>query len=513
MTKLLAALCLILATEPAYALIAKGDVRIHEFEVDTPAGVVPLGQFVEIQKTARKSTLVRADDRLLPGAKVRVRGYRDYASGELVPDLGARGVSLIASALVATPALAVEHLLVVPISFPDKPAVRTAASIAADFERLPPWIARASYGHSTLAVDVHDTVWSARPFLDVVCDFGAVIAEAVKLTDATIDYRTVSIIDVVLPAIDWQTSIGLCPNGGAGGAYVGRWPVSTKDGEVALGQTITSEEYAASIHEIGHTLGLNHANGLACGAETLPSGSLAGCVSREYGDPFDSMGQAFGDWSATRKAQLGWMTGPERIARLTETGTYVLEALESPAAQGATSIKGLRVPFGTGSVMLESRASQGNDSPYPFDWLRGVSLRADLEGRWLDNGRYLVGSNQTQALWPLAPSHALFTATMPVDSATAIGRWHVKVLARNDATGSTTVRCADTRCSDNTCFLSCSQCIVGMPNGYQTCFAPFAATGLPAGALRLALGLIPFCTDLMDGACWEECPGEGWTYP
>ena len=512
MTKLLAVLCLLLATEPAYALIAKGDVRIHEFEVDTPAGVRPLGQFVEIQKTARKSTLVRADDRLLPGARMRVRGYRDHASGELVPDLGVRGVTLIKSALTATPARTVEHLLVVPLSFVDLPAQRTAADIARDFERLPPWVARASYGHTTLVVDVHDTVRSNRPFFGMVCDFNAVIAEAVKLTDATVDYRNVGVINVILPAIDWQTTIGLCPSGGAGGAYIGRYAVSTNDGEVMLGQMATNEEWPASIHELGHTLGLNHANGLICGDETLPAKNFAGCTSREYGDPFDSMGQAFGDWSATRKAQLGWMAGPERIARLTAAGTYVIDALETPATPGTTSIKGLRVPLGAGSVIIESRKSAGNDAPYPFTWLQGVSLRADLEGYYLDAGRYLVGSNQTQALWPDAPSHQLDTATLKIGSAMTLGRWHVKVLAHDDSTGSATVRLADERCSDNQCFPACRACVAAAPGGQETCIEPFPPGWAP-GMERLSWDTVPFCAELMAGVCWEECPASGYAYP
>jgi len=513
MIKLALFCCLLLAPLPALALTAKGDIRVYEAEVDTPDGVVSFGQFVEVRRSARKSTRVRPDERLLPGATMRVRGYRDPASGDLVPDPGVRGVTLVKSALTTTPAYAVERLLVIPLSFVDKPALRTAADIAHDFKRLPPWIARASYGHTTLVVDVHDTVTTNRPYLDLVCSFGGVMAEAARLTDATVDYRTVTVMQVIIPGdLDSFLNPDICPNGGAGGALIGRYAASTNDGEVMLGQAITNEGYTASIHELGHTLGLNHANGLVCGDETLPAKNFAGCTSREYGDPFDGMGEAFGDWSATRKDQLGWMRGAERIERLTAAGTYVIDALETPAAPGTTSVKGLRVPLGAGSVMIESRNNVGNDAAYPFTWLQGVSLRADIEGRWLDNGRYLVGSNQTQALWPDAPSRAIDTATLKVGRALALSRWHVKVLAHDDSTGKATVRLADTRCSDNTCFFSCAQCIVGMPNGYQTCFAPFTA-GLSAGALRPALALIPFCADLMDGACWEECPDEGWTYP
>lgn len=83
------------------------------------------------------------------------------------------------------------------------------------------------------------------------------------------------------------------------------------------------------VHELGHNLGLWHAN---CWATT--DGSVAGVgVNREYGDPYDTMGHGYPDLHALnvyQKNRLGWLP-PSAIHTVSAEGTYQLSAFDTEA--------------------------------------------------------------------------------------------------------------------------------------------------------------------------------------
>ena len=88
----------------------------------------------------------------------------------------------------------------------------------------------------------------------------------------------------------------------------------------------TKLDYVLS-HEIGHSLGLRHANGLDCGVKAYNSYSY-NCEHVEYGNKFDVMGGAFAlHFNGWYKDVLGWLS-PTDVQIIDETGDYTINVLE-----------------------------------------------------------------------------------------------------------------------------------------------------------------------------------------
>jgi hypothetical protein len=87
-----------------------------------------------------------------------------------------------------------------------------------------------------------------------------------------------------------------------------------------------------AIHELGHNLGLHHAN-----AWVTTDGSVIGPgVHLEYGDVFDTMGPAIGEiwhFNARSKALLHWL-GASDLVNVTTSGTYRVFAHDARASAG-----------------------------------------------------------------------------------------------------------------------------------------------------------------------------------
>jgi len=72
-------------------------------------------------------------------------------------------------------------------------------------------------------------------------------------------------------------------------------------------------------HELGHTLGANHAS-----TPSADNGRPA-----DYGDGSDVMGHGFFQFNGPHRAQMGWLPA-DRVVTVTSPGTYRIGILESP---------------------------------------------------------------------------------------------------------------------------------------------------------------------------------------
>lgn len=88
--------------------------------------------------------------------------------------------------------------------------------------------------------------------------------------------------------------------------------------------------YGLMEHEIGHTLGLQHASSYSC--RGLQIDRYVNCERVEYGDSYDVMGGAYYQhhMSGANKLFLRWLQS-QQVQEVSQSGTHTLSALELPS--------------------------------------------------------------------------------------------------------------------------------------------------------------------------------------
>jgi hypothetical protein len=116
-------------------------------------------------------------------------------------------------------------------------------------------------------------------------------------------------------------------------------------------------------HELGHSLGLYHANLWECGTTTLGSS----CSAVEYGDTIDIMGGGTeGHCNTFQKERLGWL--PDEIATVQSSGTYVLAPYEAPGSANPKALK----------ILKETNPSTGKQTWYYVEYRQPIGFDSFL---------------------------------------------------------------------------------------------------------------------------------------
>ena len=152
------------------------------------------------------------------------------------------------------------------------------------------------------------------------------------------------------------------PGGFSGQAYVG-----------SPGTWMKTDSVGVGAHELGHNLGLWHANYWNATGDTVAgSGS-----NNEYGNDFDTMGAANAGekhFNAGSKRQLDWLTD-STIHSVSTSGTYRIYPLDHPSELGSAQRQALKVnvPWKLGSY--------STNVSYWVEYRRLFT-----SNRWLSNG-------------------------------------------------------------------------------------------------------------------------------
>jgi hypothetical protein len=136
-------------------------------------------------------------------------------------------------------------------------------------------------------------------------------------------------------------------------------------------------------HELGHNLGLQHAGSWTCTAGGARVQISDTCTSKEYGDPFDTMGNiGFRHNNGWNLAKLGILV-PENVETIDASGAYSMRSALNPTTEPTV----LRIPRkrslgGATSAWyyLEVRESGGVFENVSDASTTGVSIRATAAG-------------------------------------------------------------------------------------------------------------------------------------
>ena len=206
----------------------------------------------------------------------------------------------------------------------------------------------ASYGKTWLSGSVFG------PFeldSDYPCsDVESLVNAAIQAADAFIDFQGYNRVIVVSPRSEscaiGRGTIGCTSLSTSGdGSFTASW--------VFLGADyLTNSDAVVSVagHEMGHSLGLMHANTRDYGSLPLGEVGVSG-VDVEYADIYDLMGFSYrvngqfilGHFNAQHKTQLGWLTIDSDYLDIESSGTYVLSPYSA-----AGGVKAVRVRRGIG---------------------------------------------------------------------------------------------------------------------------------------------------------------------
>jgi hypothetical protein len=176
------------------------------------------------------------------------------------------------------------------------------------------------------------------------------------------------------------------------------------------GNNFTARDLA---HEMGHSFGMSHSQGLDCGSEVV-GGS---CVVRTVYDPADTMGSGtMPHFDAVQKELLGWLnaSGQPSITSVTANGTYSIASYEATG----TASKVLKVAKGIDSF-------SGQMSYYYVEYRQPVGFDTVLGSIGnLTSGVliHLGGTDQLSQLLDLTPGSQADLFGDFEDAALTVGR-------------------------------------------------------------------------------------------
>lgn len=346
-----------------------------------------------LQKNGGVQKLVLAGDpsALSPRASIQIRGYQ--LENRIIASPGALKI-LAEPTPIPSDTTGTRRVIVFLINFQDSPptpAAREAIAARIFDSTVQKFFREASYDQLRWTGEVTDwytlprtavqdgrCVWPIDVFHPTLLFDQGEFSQILKGTGVNLDGYQHVIFVGNHPCLDRM----------AGGiAYVGKVSFNLPDGKIyttTLAWTSTPSFYnpfpfawswfdTVVSHEIGHGLGVVHANVWYCSLiaqDRILYGNGRGrdCNHLEYWNPFDVMGFGLGSglhFNAMFKEIFGWLD-PASLVIINHSGQYHLESLES-----STGLRGakIRTPDGETPFYLEYRRPFGFDQNIGQDQL------------------------------------------------------------------------------------------------------------------------------------------------
>ncbi len=200
---------------------------------------------------------------------------------------------------------------------------------------------------------------------ETTCGIDDILKNSIKAADKDVYFPDYQRIVLVYTTDYSKKSCHSCTCGTIGKSWI-----QTSDGPVRASISwIGWHNFIAVSHELGHNLGMHHANTLEC----------ISCKSNEYGDQFDIMGNGPRHLNAPHKEEVGWLDNDNII--VTSEGEYLLKPLESKQPKGA--IQQLKLPWKTNHLFYKVYEDYGVlrnlDVSYSLEYRQPVDYDSGIQ--------------------------------------------------------------------------------------------------------------------------------------
>lgn len=400
----LSILLLLQAASPAHAagrpVVVEGDLEIRI--EDYPDGRSHTRHFLKTAHGRHELRFSRAPTSLPSGSRIRVRGNAD---GMVLALDGADPGSVQALAIAPSLTLGAQRVLVIPVNFQDDTTQPFTVDAMRDavFGGVDAHFRESSFGQTWLEGDV--LPWRTLAMSKILCDADTLASLADQAAQqAGVNLGAYARKLYVFPknACAWS---GL---GNVGGSSTRAWS-NGRLTTIVIG------------HELGHNLGLYHAQALNC--DVAPLGNA--CTTLAYGDTADLMGNyRTAQFNPYEKELLGWLNDgvSPPITTASSSGRHVIE----PYTDASTGAKALKIPRGSdGSgrklwYYVEYRQAVGVDAVLANtgNLVQGVVVRTATEGD-------PASSRQID----MSPGSSTNTYTELADGALAVGQSYTDAAA------------------------------------------------------------------------------------
>lgn len=303
-----------------------------------------------------------------PGSTVRVKGT-PVKKNDGQEEIPAEHIELVESSVAqSNPISGTNRLAVIMVNFNNlSVSSPTNAQVKSSMDSgFTPFMAEMSFNNASFPVDVYGWVTMNTP---ATCDIGVYGQPAITAADSLVNYNNYKYVMVVFPN-------NTCSYGGVA-YYPPGVTYQTGEGAKTIQLSALPHNYIlpwgrqVGAHELGHSMGLKHANGWECGTTSIgPS-----CTSTAYADHFDVMGYSYtygAHYGAYNKEFLQWV--PSSSAQLvTQSGTYTVQRVET----ATTGIQSLKIPReGTSTYYnVENRTAILWDQSLPSNAVSGGLLK------------------------------------------------------------------------------------------------------------------------------------------
>jgi PASTA domain len=204
------------------------------------------------------------------------------------------------------------------------------------------------------------------------------------------------------------------------------------------GRRVALQSPIAAVHELGHMLGLPHADSIDCeDANGQPVSLSESCSVREYGDQYDSMGLwGEGLFNAVDQNALGWMKG--QVVNLSLSNASQTVSLK-PLIEATQGPRAVRVVDGQTTLWFEYRVPVGIDGPLSGNdgLVRGLLIHREVHD---PRG----GLTASQLIRPI-PGESTFNATLPVGSSWSNPLGELKVTVSGETPAEATITISSQR--------------------------------------------------------------------